>query len=415
MDRQTDEGPLERPNPADSPPQHDRHWNGNPLPGQPAPDDTRTRKQPSVIAAKRSAETSRAWAEAGDDVLVMGMENLLLELRMETLPAELVDSLASIKDGTPRLNYEAVTELLWSVYREDLPYSYEELRRRLQGYARDCRRRCREEVEEEESRMSTFLEKIPALYERLHRLSLPGAGESFSLPDNLSPAVYSEILNVVRGAVGRVLPREYGEGIRDADVGEVEGLLLKLGTELQNQWGDNPQAKGLIAQDLAKFLNGLLDYDPATPSCDFVLLNSGARLLIELTGPASFFGLFAQLNIYQVIDRLLTRDQYLDVMQRLADDAEILTQDRSVREMVAGLNRSLPGGQEGLPTVRRLASYCLGNLVFAALDVALAEDTPQDDKKALLTRAKVAAGVIAQKDSSFEQNAWYKLAIAVAE
>lgn len=419
MDRRTDGGPVERPEPADVPFQHDRRRNGDFMLAEPGPNDERPRKQRRIIAARAAAETTAAWAEAGESCLSEGMFMMIADLRRSTLPSGVVDRLASVKAGTSRLDYKALAQLLWGVYQEDLPYSFDELRGRIRDYVRDLRRRCREEIEERAARMSTFLEKIPALYERLYRLSMPGAGGgtagSLALPDNLAPEVYAEILNVVRGAVGRVLPREYGEGIRDADVDQVEDLLLQLGKKLQDQWGDNPEAKGLIAEDLKKFLAGLLDYDPATPSCDFVLLNSGARLLIELTGPTSFFGLFAQLNIYQVIDRLLSRDQYLDVMQRMADDADTLAQDRSVRDMVAGLNRSVPSGQEGLPSARRLVSYCLGNLVFAALDTALAEDTPEGNRKPLLARAKTAAGVIAQKDSAFEQNAWYKLAIAAAE
>ena len=167
-------------------------------------------------------------------------------------------------------------------------------------------------------------------------------------------------------------------------------------------------------RNLARFLNELENYDPSIPTGDFVLVNTGARLLIELTGSSSFFGIFAQLNIYQVIDHLLERIDYLNAMDHLGEGAEKLTEDREVREMVKRLNQSAPD-DDRLPNARRLWSYCQGNLVMAALDAALADDVTAEERAALVAHGAEAAKKIAMKDSSFEQVEWYRLAMAAAE
>lgn len=417
MNGRMDHSDFERPEPSDAPLKGDRRRNGAAMQGQARPDAVEARPKNRIIAKRKSLETLFSWAQADDRLVAEGMMGIVSGFLEGTLPPEFVGRLSSIKAGSARLDYQAITEFLWRIYEDRLPYSYDELKSRIYASVRDLRRRCRQEVEELDSRMNNFFKDIPALYERLHRLSLPavGADGSGGLPGQLAPEVYAEILNVVRGAVGRILPREYGEGIEDVDVDVLEHLLLDFGTQLQSQWADRADSGGVVAEDLRKFLSALNDYDPSTPCSDFALLNSGARLLVELTRPDGFFGVFAKLNVYVTIDRLLPREQYLDVMQQLADEAEVLTHDHSVQAMVAGLNRQKPEGREGLPTARRLASYCLGNLVFTALDTSLIGGSPEKDRRSLIGRAKLAANVVALRDSSFEQNDWYKLASAAAE
>lgn len=248
--------------------------------------------------------------------------------------------------------------------------------------------------------MQSFLARIPTLCARFELL----AGETVGIDVD---QLYAEALNVVRGATSRLVTKWHGEGIRDVDADRLEQQLLALGQALKT--GPDPQT-GTRAELVADFLVALHAYSETAIEAEFRLLRAGARLLIGLAGPESYFGLFAQLDLYVVLDKFLARDEYLAIMKRLADQADPLSVSRPMRELIARLNEDRPEADH-LPTATRFRSYALGNLIVTALDTAAAAETPLD-RDELIQIARDAVLEVATRDSAFECLRWYQLALA---
>jgi len=393
----------------------DRHHNGKPI----REEDVTAANQPRVkrtIAARATAQVARARRDSADQVILQAFLKFVGKLLHGEawLQEEQASQLMKRGGKGLHLDLQEWIKIEFGNSLEVLPCSIEELAKRLQGYIKDLKSKYQRIVAEDENAMSSFLERIPALFERLHRLSASPTGETPSLLREVSNELRAEILNVVRGAAARAMPAEFGEGIADADVDRLEEMLLNLGRVVQQQWTEE-KARGTLSDDLSKFLRALQDYDPESVTCDFALLHYGARLLVMLSDPASFFGLFAQLNVYAVIDHLMSREEFIAAMQRIAAAAEGPAQSRQVREMVAKLNEHAESDADKLPTARRLSSYCLGNLIFAALDYSLSDESLTAARRVeLLEKAVKAADHVAANDSAFVQVAWYRLAVAAA-
>jgi hypothetical protein len=257
--------------------------------------------------------------------------------------------------------------------------------------------------------MHSFLDKIPSLCARFTLLTERTDGG----PDGKGPRVdvnelYAEALNLVRFAASGILVKWHGEGIRDADADRLEGLLLALGQALQQEPGPETATGTELVTDLLAALNA---YDPGAIEAEFRLLRAGSRLLIGMAGPESYFGLFAQLDLYAVLDHLMPREEFIGIMRRLADQVSPLAADRECRDLIARLNENFPE-HERLPTATRLRSYALGNLTLAALETAVSAGTQPVDRESLLARARDAAAEVARRDGGFECLKWYQLGVA---
>jgi hypothetical protein len=358
-----------------------------------------------VLRRKLTAEEAQAIAQQSNDEIGRAVLKGL-SILMDSGPTDLSQALTIVRHGRLTLRFRRLAKQFYQLYREEMPYSEKEWFKRLKQVVRSLRRRY---AELPDNHTNSFFKKLPELFDRLGRLA------AVTGPLRLAPELIGEILNVVRVAASRILPREYGTGITDVDVEEVERHLLAFGADLGRSGAETEEAAKDVAKDLARFLRALTDYDPTNVvASDYALVNAGARLVVALAGANSLLGLLAQLNVYVGIRKLMPAREYADAMQRIGDAAEALVNDAQTDRLHKDLSRNLPE-QEELPRASRLASYCRGNLIFTALSEAL-ETVDRDKRKAWVVEAQAAADHVAKRDSAFHQVSWYRLAIsAVAD
>lgn len=187
-----------------------------------------------------------------------------------------------------------------------------------------------------------------------------------------------EVLTAVRAAAGRVIDRDFGEGIPDlVDLHQLEGRFLGFVRDTLNlQAGRTAPARGRLEQDLRRLLITLADHD-GTAELDMKLVMHGAQVVGSLLGPDSLPGVMAQLNVLVAGRSLIDTDLYVAEMLRLADRAESLHDDPATRSLMNWVRR-LPEDQR-LPSPIRVSSYCRSNASTRLFDRLYTGDLNPDD------------------------------------
>lgn len=186
------------------------------------------------------------------------------------------------------------------------------------------------------------------------------------------------VLTAVRSAAGRVIDRDFGEGIPDTvNLQALEGRFLGFVRDtLRHQ-----AAAGLAPThstpeyDLRRLLITLADHD-ATAEADMKLVMHGSAVVASLLGVDSLPGVMAQLNVLVSGRGLIDTDLYVAEMVRLGHLAESLRDDPATKTYMNWVRR-LPEDQR-LPSPIRVASYCRSNATTRLLDKLYAGDLAPD-------------------------------------
>lgn len=212
----------------------------------------------------------------------------------------------------------------------------------------------------------------------------------------------TEVLTAVRSAAGRVIDRDFGEGIpATVNLAALEDRFLRFVRDTlqrgafqgpqktvsdtvspvitsagKNGRGPvNPASVGVEA-DLRRLLITLADHD-ATAEADMKLVMHGSRVVASLLGVDSLPGVMAQLNVLVSGRGLIDTDLYVAEMIRLGDLAESLHADLATKTYLNWVRR-LPEDQR-LPSPIRVSSYCRSNAATRLLDRLFAGDLNPDD------------------------------------
>ncbi|MEM1109272.1 MAG: hypothetical protein AAGH99_11355 [Planctomycetota bacterium] len=186
------------------------------------------------------------------------------------------------------------------------------------------------------------------------------------------------VLTAVRSAAGRVIDRDFGEGIPDTvNLHALEGRFLGFVRDSLRQQA----ASGLASvtanaeYDLRRLLITLADHD-ATAEADMKLVMHGSTVVSSLLGVDSLPGVMAQLNVLVSGRGLIDTDLYVAEMVRLGNLAESLRDDAETKTYMNWVRR-LPEDQR-LPSPIRVASYCRSNATTRLLDKLYAGDLDPD-------------------------------------
>ena len=217
----------------------------------------------------------------------------------------------------------------------------------------------------------------------LHRVKSTGAAGLQSLEatlrdrfDELAAAecgglpardVAVEVLAAVRAAAGRLIDRDFGEGIVETlDRPSTGGRFLRfVGSVLQED--DAPATGSAAAPALRRFMQTLAEHPGRGRSeADMRLVLDGAKVVSTLVGEASLPGVMAHLNVMVAGRDLTDTDLYVAEMLRLAALAEALHDDPAT-ERLRQHARRLPEDRR-LPSPIRVSSYCRSNAATRLYD-----------------------------------------------
>ena len=180
--------------------------------------------------------------------------------------------------------------------------------------------------------------------------------------------VGTAVLAAVRSAAGRVIDRDFGEGIPDTfNLHALEGRFLGFVRDTlrrQAACGVTPEAS-TAEYDLRRLLITLAEHD-VTAEADMKLVMHGSAVVGSLLGVDSLPGVMAQLNVLVAGRGLIDTDLYVAEMIRLGNLAESLRDDAATRTYMNWVRR-LPEDQR-LPSPVRVASYCRSNATTRLLD-----------------------------------------------
>ncbi len=310
----------------------------------------------------------------------------------------------AVRNGRISLKYKALAALLREQYRINLPLECEELANMLKATVYEMRKTYRSELREMKEKTFSVSERVRAAFDRLNeaRIAMIGLTDD-SEEDIVRERAAVELINLVRVAAARVVPAVYGEGIHDTDLDEMEGVLLSFAKSLPRET-DHPQAES-VGRDLGRLFDVLRDYNGDAVADDLELVDAGCRVIIDLVGTKHICGLFAQLDIFVVLKRLLSVEEFADQMERIAVEARELHDDPGTNRLRRWMRRVLQKN-ERLPSPLRLSSYCLGNAIFRLIDACLANEFHD------LSRINSSIQLVKQFDGGFEQLPWYRLAYA---
>ena len=186
------------------------------------------------------------------------------------------------------------------------------------------------------------------------------------------------VLTAVRSAAGRVIDRDFGEGIPDTvNLQALEGRFLGFVRDTLRKQAARGLASqsGTAEQDLRRLLITLADHD-ATAEADMKLVMHGSAVVASLLGVDSLPGVMAQLNVLVSGRGLIDTDLYVAEMVRLGHLAESLRDDAATKTYMNWVRR-LPEDQR-LPSPIRVASYCRSNATTRLLDKLYAGDLDPD-------------------------------------
>ena len=170
------------------------------------------------------------------------------------------------------------------------------------------------------------------------------------------------VLTAVRAAAGRVIDRDFGEGIPEQDTphtGDLEDRFLSFVRDAVLRRADDDAtgpAMVRVEPHLRRLLVTLAESGARAVGAgtdaenDVNLVMHGARVVGCLLGVDSLPGVVAQLNVLVTGRALIQTDLYVAEMLRLAARAEALHEDADTKRYLTWVRR--------LPEDRRLPSAC---------------------------------------------------------
>ena len=182
------------------------------------------------------------------------------------------------------------------------------------------------------------------------------------------------VLTAVRAAAGRVIDRDFGEGIPQPGVphtGDLEDRFLTFVRDSVRRRAD-ADAAGRIEPHLRRLLVTLAESGARAAGgetdaeSDVNLVMHGARVVCALLGVDSLPGVVAQLNVLVTGRAMIQTDLYVAEMLRLAARAEALHDDAQTKRYLTWVRR-LPEDRR-LPSALRVASYCRSNAATRVYD-----------------------------------------------
>lgn len=251
----------------------------------------------------------------------------------------------------------------------------------------------------EKQTAAALAQYVPArdeLAERLAALDARLRGNFVALTAN-EPADHAAVrremgtavLTAVRSAAGRVIDRDFGEGIPNSvNLQALEGRFLgfvrdtlrhqaayEVTSESHTGRVGKTSSDGGGEQDLRRLLITLADHD-ATAEADMKLVMHGSAVVCSLLGVDSLPGVMAQLNVLVAGRGLIDTDVYVAEMVRLGNLAESLRDEPATKTYLNWVRR-LPEN-ERLPSPIRVASYCRSNATTRLFDKLYAGDLVPD-------------------------------------
>ncbi len=187
-------------------------------------------------------------------------------------------------------------------------------------------------------------------------------------------AMGTAVLTAVRAAAGRVIDRDFGEGIPEHHVphtGDLEGRFLTFVRDSVRRRADEGDAVRRVEPHLRRLLVTLADAGARAGAetdaeSDVNVVMHGARVVSCLLGVDSLPGVVAQLNVLVTGRALIQTDLYVAEMLRLAARAEALHDDAQTKRYLTWVRRG-PEDRR-LPSALRVASYCRSNAATRIYD-----------------------------------------------
>ena len=205
--------------------------------------------------------------------------------------------------------------------------------------------------------------------------------------DTTRRALGTAVLTAVRAAAGRVIDRDFGEGIPERETphtGDLEDRFLTFVRDSVRRRADAGAADDRVEPHLRRLLVTLAESGARAVGADtdaendVNLVMHGARVVCCLLGVDSLPGVVAQLNVLVTGRALIQTDLYVAEMLRLAARAESLHDDAATKRYLTWVRR-LPEDRR-LPSALRVASYCRSNaatrIYDRVFDGALDADAP---------------------------------------
>jgi hypothetical protein len=198
--------------------------------------------------------------------------------------------------------------------------------------------------------------------------------QSAKLSPSLRREMGTQILAAVRSAAGRVIDRDFGEGIPEqissGDLrSQLHGHLLDVLTPTKRV--DHLQAETSTTRVLESLLEALANHQLSAssqpdPEANMRLVLRGAKAVSVLLGSDSLAGTMAQLNVLVAGRDALATDLYVAEMLRLASHAHQLHDDADTQRYLNWARR-LPEDRR-LPSAIRVSSYCRSNAATRLMD-----------------------------------------------
>ena len=223
------------------------------------------------------------------------------------------------------------------------------------------------------------------LAERLGRLRTalagcpaPTPGASGAVGDRADArALGTEVLTAVRAAAGRVIDRDFGEGIpadgmavtRDLEhrfLTYVRDGVRRRAAETEPEAADRAADVAALLGTLSRAVRQAEASGRPDAETDVRLVMHGAKVVVSLLGGDSLPGLMAQLNVLVAGRALIHTELYVAEMLRLADAADALHDDAETGRYLTWVRR-LPEDRR-VPSARRVASYCRSNAATRIYD-----------------------------------------------
>ena len=237
------------------------------------------------------------------------------------------------------------------------------------AHLRRARRRAAEEAEPRAAERTA----VPSAHAALNAMLRDRYDELSHADPASAPArdAAVEVLAVVRAAAGRLIDRDFGEGIlpgvdRSATGGRFLGFI---GSVLKDEADESPTGLGGRgpALLLRRLMTTLSDHaGRGRAEADMRLVLHGAEVVTVLMGECSLPGVMAHLNVMVAGRDLVETDLYVAEMLRLAGLAEALHEDATT-ESLRQHARRLPEDRR-LPSPIRVSSYCRSNAATRLYD-----------------------------------------------
>jgi|GEM_PF-1660741 len=239
--------------------------------------------------------------------------------------------------------------------------------------------------------LHTALRRLDAdLRTGFDELSAATSNSTSNAADGTRRELGTAVLTAVRAAAGRVIDRDFGEGIPERDVphtGDLEDRFLTFVRDAVLRRADDVASGSAPARaepHLRRLLVTLAESGARAVGAgtdaenDVNLVMHGARVVGCLLGVDSLPGIVAQLNVLVTGRAMIQTDLYVAEMLRLAGRAEALHADAETKRYLTWVRR-LPEDRR-LPSALRVASYCRSNaatrIYDRVFDGALDADTP---------------------------------------